>query len=59
MKFACIQQYFDNGKVSARVQSVPDDREDSFTSNKDEDLYIDIFETKVEAEKFAAMARKA
>lgn len=58
MKYACIQQYFDNGKVKAFVQSV-DDKVDEFKSNLDCDLYVDVFDTKQEADKWAAAARKA
>ena len=58
MKYACIQQYFDNGKVKAFVQPVADDEKDKFISDMDKDLYIDVFDTKKQAEDFAKGARK-
>ena len=59
IKYACISQYFDNGKVKAFVHPVCENQVDEFKSTIDSDLYVEVFSSKEEAEQWAAAARKA
>ena len=59
MKYLCIQKYYDNGKVSAWVESCTDSTEPYFIENKKSDEYGDIFDTKQEAEEYAEQSRLA
>ena len=59
MNFACIQQYFDNGKVKAFVQPATANIKQTYESRDDYDFYVDLFETKDAADDWAREARKA
>lgn len=52
MKWACKQQYFDDGRVFKQVYSVSDDAMDSEKSTAGYDEYVDVFDTRAEAEEF-------
>ena len=59
MKYLCIQKYYDNGKVSAWVESCDTETESYFRENKKSDEYGDVFDTEKEAEEYARQSRLA
>lgn len=59
MKWAVEQSYFDNGRVRVRVRQA---EEGEVARNEERtrcDFYVDIFDSKKEAEQFAADAKLA
>lgn len=59
MKYACIQRYYDNGRVTARVEEVADTAKKSHKEMKNCDVYVDIFNTKRTAERWKRDALEA
>jgi len=59
MKYACIQRYYDNGRVTANVEEVPYETEDSYKEYSKFDQYIDVFHSKEEAEQCKENALRA
>lgn len=59
-KYACIQKFYDSGKVTAIVEPVDDDYAvDRHQSLSKYDLYIDVFESRKEADTWRKQALKA
>ena len=52
MKYAVEAKIFNNGKAVARVRPAMDGEEDSYSETRSCDIYIDVFDTKEEAEDF-------
>ena len=62
-KWYCVTTaYYDNGKTTAAITSIveaEDKPEDSYTSARDRDIYLDWYGTLAEAEKAVRDARRA
>jgi len=52
MKYAVLQNYFGNGKVSAVMKLVPDDTTETQETRKGYDFYRDVFNNEDEAREF-------
>ena len=59
MKYATRVNFFDNGKVTASVFPCDDDQKTGSKTMRTHDEYIDVFDTKQEAEKWKKEAFKA
>jgi hypothetical protein len=51
-RWACKTQFFDGGRVAASIFPCDANRENSFESTPICDVYIDVFDTKSQAEQF-------
>lgn len=59
MKFAVEARIFDNGKIIAKVRPAEDGEESSMTEAKLCDIWVDVFDTKYEADDFCKQYKKA
>lgn len=59
MKFAVEARIFDNGKIIVKVRPAEDGEESSMTETKLCDIWVDVFDTKEEADDFCRQYKKA
>ena len=59
MKWAVEQCYFDNGRIRTRVRAAEDGEVACNEYRSRCDFYLDIFDSREEADQFAAEAKKA
>ena len=60
MKYACVQRYFDTGKVKAFVTEAVGEYASDYNKNLERyDEYCDVFDTRKEATQYARDAREA
>lgn len=56
MKYAVEQKYFNSGKVKVCIKEVGDYCENVSRTNNTHDLYVDVFDTKKEAQECLKLA---
>lgn len=59
MKYAVEARIFNNGKIIAKVRLAEDGEESSMTETKLCDIWVDVFDTKEEADDLYKQYRKA
>ena len=59
MKFGCLQKYYDNGRVEVVVLPVDDDTQNYLVEKPEYDEWLDVFDTKQEADAFKLSALEA
>lgn len=59
MKFAVEARIFNNGKIIVKVRPAEDGEESSMTETKLCDIWVDVFDTKEEADDFCRQYKKA
>ena len=60
MKYACVQRYFDTGKVKAFVTGAKGEYVSDYTKSLDRyDEYCDVFDTREEAIKYERESKEA
>ena len=52
MKYAVESKIFNNGKAVVKVRPARDGEEDSYSETRSCDIYIDVFDSKEDAEAF-------
>lgn len=53
MRYAVEARIFDNGKIIVRVRPAAEGEEDSYTEMRTCEVWVDIFESRADAEVFA------
>lgn len=59
MKYAVEARIFDNGRIVAKVRSAVDGEKGGCTETRSCDVWVDIFDTKEEAQSFCDDYRNA
>lgn len=59
MKYAVEARIFNNGKIIAKVRQAEDGEESGMSETKLCDIWIDVFETKEEADDFCKQYKRA
>ena len=59
MKFAVEARIFNNGKIIAKVRPAEDGEESCMAETKLCDIWVDVFDTKAEADDFCKQYKKA
>lgn len=58
-KWAVEARIFDSGKIVVKVRPALEDEQEGCTETRTCDIWVDIFDTQTEAEKFARDYKKA
>lgn len=59
MKYAVEARIFNNGKIIAKVRPAEDWEEDSMTETALCDIWVDVFDSRAQAEDFCKQYKKA
>lgn len=59
MRYAVEARIFNNGKIIAKVRQAEDGEESGMSETKLCDIWVDVFDTRLEADEFCKQYRKA
>ncbi|MDE6567942.1 MAG: hypothetical protein K2K70_09480 [Lachnospiraceae bacterium] len=59
MRYAVEARIFNNGKIVVKVRQAEDGEESGMSEAKLCDIWVDVFDTKAEADEFCKQYRKA
>ena len=59
MKWVVVQCYFDSGAIRVRVRKAEENEKAGFEYRSRCDFYLDVFDTREEADEFAVSAKNA